>query len=219
VALQPNVLTNPLGIYYASGPVNINANATFQGTLMAWGDLTVSGTGVSFNPISLPALYNTTTPVQLPVAVSSGQFSLQASSTASVNGQMLLGSTFNVAAGPQAAMPLTFTGQLIAGSIYLHARSEWTTQSTGWWNGQYNSFSAHVGKTGGTNYFPDYLRTHASLDPTPRVIVKPSASTIRYHWQTWMNAQNSENPLFVPASGDPGLRWDLLQWTENPPSS
>ena len=127
-----------------------------------------------------------------------------------------MASTLYVAAGPQAATALTFNGQLIAGALYLQARSEWMAKSSSWWNTQYNKFLNQIGKTGGTSYFPAYLKQHTSLDPTSRVIVKASTSTVRYHWQTWTNAQNLPNPIFVPASGDPGLRWDVVAWLDNP---
>ena len=215
VAWQPDVLTNPLGIYFASGPVDAYANATFQGTLVASGDITVRGTGVAFSPVSLPALYKSTKPIQLPAIVGGGQFSVLANQAASINGQVTLAGAFLVMSGPQAAAPLDFSGQVIAGSMNLQGRSEWLNQSSGWWTARYNNFMAQNGSPGGTNYFPEYLQRTASLDPTPRVIIKPSTTAIRYHWQTWMNSQNAENPIFVPASGDAGLRWDLLEWTEN----
>jgi hypothetical protein len=216
IARQPDVLTNPLGIYFATGSVDLYANATFQGTLIAYGDIIVRGTGVRFDPVSLPPLYGTTTPVQLPVAVGNDDFSVQAGAGVTVNGQVSLSNRFYVATGPQAATPLTFTGQLIAGSLQLDARSEWTSRSDGWWDGQYNSFHNQIDKPTGTPYFPEYLQRHASLDPTPRVVLRPGTSAVRYHWQAWTNAQNAENPVFVPAAGDAGLRWDLLEWTENP---
>ncbi len=218
VAMQPNVLTNPLGIYLATGGVDAYANATFRGTLIAGGDVTIRGTGVRFDPVSLPALYSSTMPIQLPVLVGGGQFTIRANTAATITGQVSLASTFKVATGSQTAKPLSFTGQLIAGSVNLQGRSEWLGKSSSRWNLRYNNFLAQYGTPNGTSYFPEYLKKIRFVDPTPRVIIKPSATATRYHWQTWMNSQNAENPIFVPASGDLGLRWDLLEWTENPPS-
>jgi hypothetical protein len=40
--------------------------------------------------------------------------------------------------------------------------------------------------------------------------IKPDASPLTAHWQ------DLAQPLYVPASGDEGLRWDLLRWIDSP---
>jgi hypothetical protein len=41
-------------------------------------------------------------------------------------------------------------------------------------------------------------------------VVKPNPTAVRYHWHNW------NNPVFVADPSDGGLRWELLEWTENP---
>ncbi|MEE8452852.1 MAG: hypothetical protein V3R99_13085 [Thermoguttaceae bacterium] len=45
----------------------------------------------------------------------------------------------------------------------------------------------------------------------PRLTIRPDLITpVRYHWK------NRDDPIYVPHPDDDGLRWELLQWTENP---
>jgi hypothetical protein len=210
---QPDMVNNPLGIYYASGRVDIYDSATLQGTLVTagMGDVNVHGRGITFNPVSMPPLYGTTAPVQLPVVAGGGDFTIAANAGITISGQVAAAGTFDVASAGQTSTSMTFLGQLIAGAVSIEARSEWLGQSAGWWQGKVNSFSAQKDHVGGIKYFPQYLQQTTNMDPTPRLIIKPSASPVRYHWQSW-NAQ--QNPIFVPNAADGGLRWDLVSWTE-----
>ena len=218
--LQPSMTTNPLGIYFRSGPLDLYDNTTIQGTVItAYGgaaDVTVHGKGIALNPVSLPALYNTTTPIQLPVVVSGGNFKINANAGVAINGQASVASTFDVVAAGQAGTVMTFLGQLVAGAVSIEPRTEWTSQSSTWWSNELSAFNGQKNKTGGYKYFPQYLQKYTSLNPVPQVVIKPSSSTVQYHWQVWTGSQSANNPIFVPASGDGGLRWDLVSWTENP---
>lgn len=218
--IQPNMTTNPLGIYFRSGPIDLYDNAKFQGTLVTSytnsANVTVRGRGVSFTPVNLPALYGTTVPIQLPAVASGGSLVINSNADVTINGQVAVANAFNILSSGQTGTTMSFLGQLIASSVTIEARSEWLAQSSGWWTGRLNAFAAQKNQTGGYKHFPQYLQKNTSLDPTPRLIIKPSATSVRYHWQSWTGTQNADNPIFVPASGDGGLRWDLLGWAENP---
>jgi hypothetical protein len=216
VSYQPDPVANPLGIFYSSGQVSLYNNVKFTGTLVAGGNVTVCGTGTQFNPLALPSLYNTTTPIQLPVLVGAGGFYMNSSSGTAITGQMSLAGTFNIGTAPQAAISMTMIGQLIASSIYMPGRSEWINAGSTWWTNTYNAFMGQHGSSPQALYFPYYLQKTTTLNPVPQLVIKPNSTTISYHWQSLLNAQNTENPIFIPASGDGGLRWDLYQWTDSP---
>ncbi|MGD0900664.1 MAG: hypothetical protein ABR915_22760 [Thermoguttaceae bacterium] len=218
VSLQPDVINNPLGIYYRAGPVSLGANTTFYGTLItqyaANADVTIQGTGISLTAVSLPALYGTTTPVQLPVIASGNNLYVNANTNATINGQACVAATLDVDSAGQAATVMALSGQVITAALDLEPRTEWLGHTSGWWQGKYNAFMAQ--KSTGYKYFPQYLQKTAGVDPTPQLIIKPAAAPVRYHWQTWNGTQGAANPIFVPASGDTGLHWDLLGWAETP---
>ena len=216
VSYTPDPATNPLGIYYSSGQVSLYNNVTFTGTLVAGGDVSIYGTGTQFNPLTLPSLYNTTPPIQLPVLAGAGGFYMASSSGTTITGQVSLAGTFNIGTAAQSAISMTMIGKLIASSIYIPGRSEWIGAGSTWWTNTYNAFKAKTGSSPQAKYFCYYLQAYTTLNPVPKLVIQPNSTTITYHWQSLLNAQNAENPIYVPASGDGGLRWDLYQWTENP---
>ena len=60
VALVPDPLTNPLGIYRSTGSLSIQSNVQITGTVISDGggsDIQVYGTSVVLKPFNLPAIY------------------------------------------------------------------------------------------------------------------------------------------------------------------
>jgi hypothetical protein len=47
-------------------------------------------------------------------------------------------------------------------------------------------------------------------DPKPLLTIKPDPSPVTYHWK------KPYDPIYVPHPTDSGLRWDLVEWTDNP---
>jgi hypothetical protein len=68
--------------------------------------------------------------------------------------------------------------------------------------------------TGRIDLFPVWLGQPIAglplLDPVPALTIKPNPSPLTAHWQ------DLTQPIYVPASGDTGLRWDLVRWTPLP---
>ena len=46
--------------------------------------------------------------------------------------------------------------------------------------------------------------------PVPTLTVKPDSTPITYHWS------KGNDPVYVPHDDDEGLRWDMIDWKENP---
>ena len=47
-------------------------------------------------------------------------------------------------------------------------------------------------------------------DPEPQLTISPDSGPITYHWHY------PGNQIYAPHPNDDGLRWDLLEWTEDP---
>ena len=119
--LAPNPQTNPLGIFFNSSSITVGSNVSITGTLVSGGSVTVTGTNVQLTPTSLPALSGSTTPIQLPAVVAVGQVSCNAGTGATINGVVLAGQSFAVAAGTQSSQ-LALNGSVIAGGLTIGAR-------------------------------------------------------------------------------------------------
>ena len=49
----------------------------------------------------------------------------------------------------------------------------------------------------------------SGLDPESLLTIRPESIPVAYHWHNW------DQPVYVPHPDDEGLRWHLLEWTDN----
>lgn len=116
--------------------------------------------------------------------------------------------------------PQVLIGRIVAKDVKIAGRQQWD-QPSGWWNGRYNDFRGQEDHPDGTPYFPAWLNEKSGLNPEPQLGIRPDPAEPRYHWK------NRDDPIYVPHPDDatplepdsPGLRWDLLDWTDNPPDT
>ncbi len=212
-SLAPSVATNPLGIYFAPSGTTLKGNVTVQGTLITadGDDIHLGGSNIQFVPFDLPAVKNVAGPVRLPGLVSGAYCYQDASYTASFTGTMVLRHRLILSRGG-ANQTFNMVGRLIADGLDVYERSEWDVSST-IWNTLYSLFNTQLLGTSVSKilYLPPYLAT-LGYNPQPLLTIKPADSTIptNQHWQ------DPSQPFYVPGDGDPGLRWDLLSFTELP---
>jgi hypothetical protein len=186
-------------------------NVTFRGTLVtdgSEGDVFVEGDNVHISPASLPALDGTTTPIQLPVMVVRDDLRIFGGAQGNIQGMVAVWDEVEFLQGPQQSIDFTVEGRLLGTQFFVRGRDEWD-QIPDWWNDAYNSFTWSA-SNGGTPYFPVWLQANRGLRYAPRIRVKPPASAVTYHWR------NAADPIYVPHTADPGLRWDVVDWKENP---
>ena len=90
----------------------------------------------------------------------------------------------------------------------IREREPWDTTN---WTESYAQFQAELAdeSTPTVPYFPVWMGQRGR-DPKPLLTFKPDPEPVRYHWQNW------NEPIFQPDPNDDGLRWDLLEWTDNP---
>jgi hypothetical protein len=207
----PDTIKNPLGIYFTAGSSSLYQNVTVQGSLITQGNLQLYGPNVTVTPLSLPAIYGSTNPVRLPIAMVQGNFTICPAASGSLDGLVASQGNFEIQSDTQADIQMTMSISVVAYNFLIDARSNWV-QNNGFWTSTYNGFTNQGSHP--ITYFPTYLQNKTTLNPTPALVIQPDPTPAYY---TWNNLQNSQNTLFVPGSSDNGcLRWDLLSWTDFP---
>ena len=201
--------TNPLGIYFSGSSISIGNNVTITGTLIGGGDVNITGSAVSFLPLNLPSLSGSTTPIRLPAILAAGNFRCTSGVGASITGIVATAGNATIDQGWQTDS-VALVGHLIAGGdVAIHGRNEWELGSAGW-NTDYTLFELQLDFLNSNRipYFPVFMSAFG-LNPNPLLTLKADPTLLWNHWQ------DPTQPLYVPASGDGGLRWELLSWTNN----
>ncbi|MFH1919678.1 MAG: hypothetical protein ABIP48_07345 [Planctomycetota bacterium] len=202
VTLEPDPSTNPLGLYYRDGDITIRNNVTIRGTLFSKHDVRIEGTNVHFEPVELPALYGSQTPVRLP-AVTCNKFTVKSTAGGSLTGLAAVFADYSVEKSSD-TVQFALTGRLIARQLFIKERQPWETVI---WGDRYTDFMAQFPVV---PYFPVWMAGWGQgYNPQPLITIKPDASPIAYHWK------KPYDPVYVPHPDDDGLRWDLLVWTDS----
>lgn len=210
-ALEPDPLANPLGLYYRSGSVELRNNVTVRGSLFASDDIRVVGTNVHFEPVELPALYGSDDPLRLPVATC-WDFEVKASAGGSLTGLLAVFDDFDVEKGPE-SLEFAVAGKVILRRLQIREREPWNTLN---WYDLYQQFETYCYEVSPAKpYFPAWMAARGR-NPKPLVTMAGDPEKVRYHWKY------DGDPIYVPhpddasdlAPGQPGLRWDLLEWTD-----
>ncbi len=212
-AYQADPATNPAGLFFCPGSLTVNDDTTVCGTIVtplgSGGRVYIAGKRIKLQAMNLPPLQGTTDAVQLPVAMVGDSFQVGPDADISITGLISAYYNFSVSADNHLDINMMYQGKLIAQNIYFNPRSDWNNKTAYWWSNQYYAFHAQESLPNGYKYFPEWLLKYQSLDYRPKLIIKPDAGSIRYHWY------NPQNAIYVPLPADGGLRWDLLDWTEN----
>jgi len=207
VAFAPDPTTNPLGIFFNGSNVTIGNNVSITGTLISGGEVDISGTGVVLSPYSMPSLAGSSTPIRLPAIVAKNSVQCNAGLSASIAGTVIAGGAVTVNQGSQTDY-LALTGHLITGSDFtIRGRNESLVTSLVWGN-LYSAFQLQLLLPSKVLFFPVYLSAFG-MNPNSLLTLKADTTLSLDHWQ------DLSGPIYVPATGDGGLRWELLSWTNN----
>jgi hypothetical protein len=208
--LAPDPVHNPLGIFFASNNVAIGNNVSITGTLICAGAVSVSGSGVSFQPVTMPALWGTTSPVRLPAVVCNNNFYCGSGVNVSVVGTIVAGSQFTIDQGSQYDH-FSLKGHVITYKDFqIKRRNEWNILGLTWTT-DYTLFTTQLAlpRPPGVAYFPVYL-TGLGINANPLLTLAPDSTLFTDHWQDL-----TSGTIFVVPTADGGLRWELVSWTEN----
>lgn len=201
--LTPDPATNPLGIFYCASKITVGNNVSVTGTLFSPVEVEVTGTGVTFTPVSALALQGASDPVRLPVLMSN-LVTVAGGAQATVNGHVQAGDTFKVSSG---SVGTTFhlTGRLVAEEFRVESRTQWSGFS---WGLAWFFFQYQLSQPDPQTNWVSYLQTWGLTVP-PAITIVPDATNRREFY-----FQANSNPVYVAANGDAGLYWDLLDWKE-----
>jgi Tfp pilus assembly protein PilX len=214
VTYQADPIKNPLGFFVRQGEVDLNNNTTVQGSLVAQGsgtgEIYIYGTNVQLQPVDLPALYGSTQPLQLPVAMADDSIRIQPNCGGTITGLVTAGGSFEVISAGEYTINMQMNIRTLAKNFLIDARTEWE-QGSFWWNLIYSLFESQLGTRGQIVYFPVYLKaiTNPPLDYIPRLVIQPDSHSIQYHWK------NASDPVYIANPSDPGLRWEVVSWTDD----
>jgi hypothetical protein len=210
VSYAPDPVHNPLGILFSSNNVAIGDNVSIAGTLICGGNVNITGSGVSLQPVTMPPLWGTTAPVRLPALACTGSFYCAAGINVSVIGTIVSGSQFTIDQGSQNDR-FSLKGHLIAyKDVQIKRRNEWNILSLVWGT-DYTLFTTQLllPRPPGIAYFPVYL-TGLGINANPLLTIVPDSTLFADHWQDL-----TAGTIVVVPSADNGLRWELVSWTEN----
>jgi len=202
--LQPDTAVNPLGIFYRDGSLTLNSDVTIVGSVFCRDEVRFSGTNIVIQPVALPPLHGTSSPLRL-AAISSQNTTVKAGGGGQVTGLLAVFDTFLIEKGSE-KMTFSLAGRLVTRRLFIKERSQWDTLD---WEAYYNYFLLQLTWPPAYSepYFPK-LMAQFERSPVPKLVFQPENTAVTYHWA------NSYNPIFVPHPDDGGLRWNLLSWSE-----
>ncbi len=215
ITLTADPQTNPLGVFQTSSSLTLNDNVTLQGTLISSVDqaeVSIRGNNVRLQAFVLPRLDGSATTFQLPVALIKGRLRVEHQvRNGSLSGLAVAWDRFEFRRG-EANVNFDVRGRLLTGELQLLGRDEWKLDASMWSNGL-TMFLAQLNASQGVTpiqYFPQWMEVTQQLKVKPLLTIKPESSAVTYHWQDW------SQPVYVPHPNDGGLRWDLVDWKDNP---
>lgn len=201
--LAPNTATNPLGIYYNASKITVGSNVSVQGTLFSPVEIEITGTGVSFSPVSAIAVQGSSDPIRLPVLMSN-LVTVGDGAGVTASGHVQAGDKFTVSSGT-AATVFNLTGRLVAEEFRVHPRTQWTSFS---WSLAWTFFSWQLTQSNPQTNWVSYLGGWG-LANQPLITIAPDATNRREFYY-----RANSNPVYAAGSGDAGLYWDLIDWKE-----
>lgn len=109
---------------------------------------------------------------------------------------------------------VTIRGRVVAREVKIGGNARWVN-SQEWWADQYSAFMDQLTAAAQVRivHFPVWLQQKHGMMPWASSTIKPEPAEygqVCYHWK------NSYDPIYVPHPDDEGLRWELLEWTDNP---
>jgi hypothetical protein len=115
--LEPDPATNPLGVFYRSGNLNVGDNVTVNGVLIvnasdSTPDIEIYGQNVHFNSLALPALDGTSVTTKLPVSIVKDDLRIYYTGTGDINGLAMAWGELGFPWGSQDSA-FTITGRVV----------------------------------------------------------------------------------------------------------
>ncbi len=211
LTLEPDPASNPLGIYRSRNSLAIYNNVHIQGTIISDGmtpEIQVYGTDVTLDGVNLAPLEGTTQQYQLPVTLIRDHLRFHGSSDAAIRGLAMVYGEFEIREGPKMAT-FNLTGQLMTAGLAVRGRSEIALLGALEWDTQHTLFLLQYALLpAAKQYYPVWMQDKSGVPYAPLLKFERGNSDVKYHWHNW------SQPVYQKDPADPGLRWNLIRWSE-----
>jgi len=207
-SLGPDPDTNPAGLFYNSGDVDIEDEVSITGTIVAGLRVNLDGQNISIQAAALPALQDTSETVNLPIVIAGDDLRALDECQATLNGLVAVWDLFEVPSitASEEDMSFTLVGRLVFREMRIERRGAWDLTKNAW-NGLYDDFQDNLSSADPIPYFPTYLES-LGYSMEPKIAFSEPESAVVYHWIT------DGQSIYAPASGDEGLMWNLIDWKD-----
>ncbi len=199
--MKADPVSNPLGLFYASGDVTLDNNATLKGTLIGANHITITGANVTIAPVDLMPLQGTSTTIRPPTLLSSNDIIVSDTGSPTIDGLLTTFDKFNLKICPQ-AKALAMHGNVAARRFIMEGRNEFNVAAF-WWSLLYTGFNSQSK----IPYFPVYL-SGFGMQADPNVVFQPPSNPVTYIWPT------NGFIVYIADPTDGGLRWELVDWRD-----
>jgi len=148
--------------------------------------------------------------MRLPVATCR-KFVVKPTGGGSLAGILAVFDTFEIEKSWE-TVEFSVTGRVVTRKFFIKEREPWNSLN---WGDYYDDFVAQLDGSNGpvVPFFPVWMGLRGR-DPEPRLTISPDSGPITYHWHY------PGNRIYEPHGDDVvdgvGLRWDLIEWNEDP---
>lgn len=208
--LEPDIDTNPLGIFRFPGSVSLERQTTVRGTLIAQNsgsDIRLRGSDINVTGINLPGLDGDSTEYQLPALIAGDDIEASYGVRATVNGAVASGGELKVE-NLYSDSVFKINGQAFVDEFQLNARYEWSTIA--YYSSYYlTNFVNYVGHANTTANFASWLNETSSARFENNVKIDLPETAPTYQWL------DLSQPIYQKGDNDIGLVWELVRWKDD----
>jgi len=208
--LEPDIDSNPLGIFRATGTVSINDQTTLRGTLItqnSGSDIRIQGSQVNITGVDLPALDGDSTAYQLPTLIAVDDIEASYTVNATIDGAIAALDDLKVE-NLDTNSEFQLTGQAYVDEFRLNARYDWSVVAH--YSSYYlTNFVNEVGHANTSENFASWLNdtSNAKFENNVKIDLPENAPT--YQWL------DLSQPIYQKGDSDTGLVWELVRWKDD----
>ncbi|PQO25984.1 hypothetical protein C5Y96_21270 [Blastopirellula marina] len=208
--LEPDLDTNPLGIFRSSGTVTLDHATTLRGTLIAQNsgsDIQLRGNPLTIKGVNLPALDGDSTVYQLPTLLASDDIHALYSVNATIEGAVAAIGDLQID-NLYTSSSLQLTGQAYVDQFDLNAKTEWA--AVAYYSSYYlANFVNYVGHSNTSANFASWLNETTSAKFEHKVTIDLPETAPTYQWL------DLGQPIYQKGDSDTGLVWELVRWKDD----
>ncbi|MHC2066828.1 LamG-like jellyroll fold domain-containing protein [Bremerella sp. T1] len=209
-SFEPDVDTNPLGIFRSNGNITLNEQTTIRGTLISQvsgSDIRLRGSEIEITGANLPSLDGDSTVYQFPALIALDDIEASYNVGATINGAIAAFGDLEINS-LYSNSKFQLTGQVFVDEFDLQAKAEWSSVAT--YSHYYlSNFHNAVGHTNTTTNFASWLDETSSAKFENNVKIEAPETPPSYRWL------DLGQPIYQKGDGDEGLVWELVRWKDD----